>query len=152
MLPDTTELTPHLEAILARHIGALTTEFRNYEAADLIALIRLDRTATLQSLLDGECDMHFKPRTMRFAGHAEVVIGWDGPPSICLALVFRHLGVELYYRVTLEAADASVEIDLIRFDRPATNPAGRGARLERALGDARHGCRPEHSSSFRQET
>lgn len=152
MLPEVTELTPRYEAILADHIGGLTTEFRNYEAADLIALIRLDRMATLQSLLDGECDMHFKPQTMRFSGHAEVVIGWSGPPSIRLAMVFRHHGIELYYRLTLEAADAKVEIDLIRFGQAEAGPLNRSARLERALADARVAPRPAHPSSFRQET
>ena len=59
MLPQVTELTPRLEAILADYIADLTTEFRNYDAADLIALIRLERMATLRSLLDGECEMFF---------------------------------------------------------------------------------------------
>jgi hypothetical protein len=152
MLPQVTELTPHLEAILADNIADLTTEFRNYDAADLIALIKLDRMATLRSLLDGECEMLFKPQTMRFGEHAEVVIGWDAPPSIRLAMEFRSHGIELYYRLTLEAADANVEIDLIRFEQPEPATPSRSARLERALIDSRADCRPDQSSSFRQET
>jgi hypothetical protein len=152
MLSQVTELTPHLEAILAKNIAELTTEFRNYDAADLIALIKLDRMATLRSLLDGECEMLFKPETMRFGQHAEVVIGWDAPPSIRLAMEFRNQGIELYYRLTLEAADANVEIDLIRFDEPEPGAPSRGTRLERALRDSRAGCRADQASSFRQET
>ena len=152
MLPQVTELTPRLEAILADNIADLTTEFRNYDAADLIALIKLDRMATLRSLLDGECEMLFKPQTMRFGEHAEVVIGWDAPPSIRLAMVFRNHGIELYYRLTLEAADANVEIDLIRFEQPEPPALSRSVRLERALIDSRAGRRSEPSSSFRQET
>lgn len=152
MQPEVTELTPHLEAILADNIAALTTEFRNYDAADLIALIKLDRMATLRSLLDGECEMFFKPQTMRFGQHAEVVIGWDAPPSIRLAMEFRNQGIELYYRLTLEAADANVEIDLIRFEEPEPGAPSRSARLERALIESRAGGRTDQSSSFRQET
>ncbi len=151
MLSQLTELTPRLEAILAVNIADLTTEFRNYDAADLIALIRLDRMASLRSLLDGECDMLFAPGTMRFTGHAEVVVDWSGPPSIRLAMMFRHLGVGLYYRLTLQANDAGVEIDLIRFDPPETSSLGRSAQLERALRASRVGRRFDQPSSFRQE-
>ena len=152
MLSQVTELTPRLEAILAENIADLTTEFRNYDAADLIALIKLDRMATLRSLLDGECEMLFKPQTMRFGEHAEVVIGWDAPPSIRLAMVFCNHGIELYYRLTLEAADANVEIDLIRFEQPESGALSRSVRLERALIESRAGRRSDQSSSFRQET
>lgn len=152
MLSQLTELTPRLEAILAANIADLTTEFRNYDAADLIALIKLDRMASLRSLLDGECDMLFKPGTMTFTGHAQVVAGWKGPPSIRLALMFRHLGVELYYGLTLEADAAKVEIDLIRFEPPVKSAAARSARLERALRAARIERQSERFSSFRQET
>ena len=151
MLPQYTELTPRLEAILAANIRDLTTEFRNYEAADLIALIRLDRMASLRSLLDGECDMLFKSGTMRFAGHGQVMVGWRGPPSIRLTMMFQHLGVELYYRLTLEAEGADVEIDLVRFDPPGGATAGRGAMLERALRASRVERQSERPSSFRQE-
>jgi hypothetical protein len=146
MLPQVTELTPRLEAILADNIGDLTTEFRNHDAADLIALIRLDRMATLRSLLDGECEMFFKPQTMRFGEHAEVVIGWDAPPSIRLAMVFCSHGIELYYRLTLEAADANVEIDLIRFEQPEVGSLSRSARLERALTASRVDTRSVRSA------
>jgi hypothetical protein len=141
MLPQHTELTPRLESILAANIADLTTEFRNYEAADLIA----------RSLLDGECDMLFKSGTMRFAGHGQVMAGWRGPPSIRLTMVFSHLGVELYYRLTLEADDAVVEIDLVRFDPPDDVTPNRGARLERALRASRTERQFEGPSSFRQE-
>ncbi len=151
MLPQHTELTPRLEAILAANIADLTTEFRNYEAADLIALIRLDRMASLRSLLDGECDMLFKSGTMRFAGHGQVMAGWRGPPSIRLTMMFSHLGVELYYRLTLEAEDANVEIDLVRFDPPDDVTPNRSARLERALRASRTERQFEGPSSFRQE-
>lgn len=151
MLPQLTELTPRLEAILAANIADLTTEFRNYEAADLIALIRLDRMASLRSLLDGECDMLFKSGTMRFAGHAQALAGWRGAPSVRLTMVFHHLGVELYYRLTLQADDANVEIDLVRFDPPEDCGPDRGARLERALRVSRSERQFERPSSFRQE-
>ncbi len=149
MLTQLTNLTPKLEATLAENICALTTEFRNYEAADLIALIKLDRMATLRSLLDGECEMFFRPETMRFGGHAKVVIGWNLPPTIQLAMTFQNQGVELYYRLTLEAAEANVEIDLIRFGEDAIGPANSVERLEQALRAARRHQSSNHSASFR---
>jgi hypothetical protein len=151
MLPEVTELTSHLEAILADSIADLTTEFRNYDAADLIALIKLDRIATLRSLLDGECEMLFKPRTMRFGEHAEVLIAWDSPPSIRLSMIFCHQGVELYFSLTLEAIAANVEIDLIRFAQPEPSASFRRTQLKHALSDSRASNRSAVRSSFRQE-
>lgn len=137
MQPEVSDLMASLEALLAASIAELTTEFRNHDVADLVALIRLDRTATLQSLLDGECEMYFKPGTMQFGGHAEALVGWRALPSVRLAMSFRSQGIELYYRLTLEAADAHVQLDLIRFEPPETSPAGRCRRLALALGAAR---------------
>jgi hypothetical protein len=137
MQPDVSELTVRFEALLAESIADLTTEFRNHDAADLLALIRLDRMATLQSLLDGECELFFKPGTMQFSGHAEAMVGWRAPPSVRLAMSFRSPGIELYYRLTLEASDAHVQLDLIRFEPPETSPEGRCRRLALALGAAR---------------
>jgi hypothetical protein len=137
MQPEVSDLTTSFEALLAASISELTTEFRNHEVADLVALIRLDRMATLQSLLDGECEMYFKPGTMQFGGHGEAVVGWGAPPSVKLAMSFRGQGVELYYRLTLEAFDAHVQLDLIRFDPPASDADARRQRLAHALGSAR---------------
>ena len=118
MQPEVSDLTGSFEALLAESISELTTEFRNHDVADLLALIRLDRMATLQSLLDGECELFFKPGTMQFSGHAEAIVGWRAPPSVRLAMSFRSQGIELYYRLMLEAADAHVQLDLIRFEPP----------------------------------
>ena len=137
MQPEFRDLTTSFEALLAASISELTTEFRNHEVADLVALIRLDRMATLQSLLDGECEMYFKPGTMRFGGHGEALVGWGAPPSVKLAMSFHGPGVELYYRLTLEASDAHVQLDLIRFDPPEPAPDARRRRLAQALGSAR---------------
>ncbi len=137
MQPEVSDLTGSFEALLATSIAELTTEFRNHEVADLVALIRLDRMATLQSLLDGECELFFKPGTMQFSGHAEAVVGWRAPPSVRLAMSFRSQGVELYYRLVLEASDAQVQLDLIRFDTPEASPDARLRRLALALGAAR---------------
>ena len=92
---------------------------------------------TFQSLLDGECELFFKPGTMQFSGHAEAMVGWRAPPSVRLAMSFRSQGVELYYRLTLEAADAHVQLDLIRFEPPEASADGRCLRLATALGAAR---------------
>lgn len=137
MQPDVSDLAGSFEALLADSISELTTEFRNHDVADLLALIRLDRMATLQSLLDGECELFFKPGTMQFSGHAEAIVGWRAPPSVRLAMSFRSQGIELYYQLTLEAADAHVQLDLIRFEPPEACPDGRRQRLAMALGAAR---------------
>ena len=137
MLQETTALTPELERVLASHVLHLTSEFRNYDVADLIALIRLEKMASLSALFEGDCNSCFKPDTMVFANHAEVLARWHRPPTVRLAMAFRHWDIELYFRLTLEASEVGVEIDLIRFEPSMPLGEERVARLDAALVDAR---------------
>ena len=123
------------EAVLASHIVELTTEFRGYDAVDLIALIRLGRLPALRSLLESDCDSLFKPTTMSFGGDADVSMSWSAPPTIRFAMEFRHLGIEIFYRLTLAAAEACVQIDLVRGAGSGASAAA--AQLDRVLWDAR---------------
>lgn len=124
------------EAVLASHIVELTSELRGYDAVDLIALIRLGQLPSLRCLIDSDCETHFKPTTMSFGGDAEVSVSWRRPPVIRIAMQFRHQRFEIYYRVTLAAGEAGVEIDLLRFDgrRCAAPSVG---ELDLVLADAR---------------
>ncbi len=134
-------ITQKCEEILGGHVVELLSEFRNYEVADLIALIQLDRVVSLRSLVESDCEVLFKPRTMEMGEHAEVIARWDAPPKIRLGMVFRNHGVELYYRLTLEAFEAAVEIELLRFSDPDLGFGGSISRLDAALSDARQAKR-----------
>jgi hypothetical protein len=137
MRRDFNSLTKKCEEVLGGHVVELLSEFRSYEVADLIALIKLDRIVSLRSLVESDCEVLFKPRTMAMGEHAEVVVRWDVPPKIRLGMVFRNRGVELYYRLTLEAFEAAVEIDFLRFLDPNPQLGSRINRLDAALSDAR---------------
>ncbi len=137
MQREVSHLTHRFEAMLAAHVVELLSELRNYEAADLIALIRLDRIGSLRSLLESDCEVLFRPQTMTMGEHLEVIVRWDAPPTIRLAMVFRNRGVELYYRLTLEAFEAAVEIEYLRFLDPDLEAASQVSYLDAALGDSR---------------
>ncbi|MGE0629210.1 MAG: hypothetical protein AB7O43_15400 [Hyphomicrobiaceae bacterium] len=131
------ELTIGCERALASHVADLSTEFRKYDAADLIALIQLERYDTLRSVLQADCEDLFKSNSMTFGDHAAVVVHWDAPPAVQLAMEFRRNGIEVYYRLTLRAVEAQVEVDFVRFDQSELSESGQIALLERALRDAR---------------
>ena len=130
-------LTTKYEEVLGGHIVELLSELRSYEAADLIALIQLDRIVSLRSLVQSDCELLFKPQAMAMGEHAEVIVRWDAPPKIRLGMVFRNRDVELYYRLTLEASEAAIEIDFLRFLDPNVQSGDRINRLDAALGNAR---------------
>jgi hypothetical protein len=142
MQRDVALVNSGFEKVLAVHVVGLLTEIRNYDAADLIALIHADRMSYLRSLIEADCDEHFRPQTMELGDHADVSVRWDAPPKICMAMIFRHRGVELHYRLTLEAAEAAIEIDLLRFQDPVHDTGRQIGFLDAALGDARRQPKP----------
>lgn len=126
-----------LEEVLASHVVDLATEIRRCDAADLISLIWLDRTLALRDLINSGCETVFRPECMIFNGGAEVVAPWAKPPIIGLPMEFRAKGFEIYYRLTMTAASAFVEIDLLRFDGSEGLTTESVGLLDSALTEAR---------------
>lgn len=134
---------PHieqLEAVLASHVVDLATEIRGYGAADLIAYIWLDRSQSLHDVLDSGCEALFQPSTMRFGGDAEVVVSWAAPPTIRIPMEFRSGGLEIYFRLLLNASSAAVEIDFLRCDDPGELTRLTIERVDRVLAASRIFC------------
>lgn len=125
------------ERILALHVVELSTELRQHDAANLIALIQLQRFEAVRSLVDGDCEFLFQPSTMRFGSEAEVSADWTSLPTIALSMEFSYGSVEVYFRLVLEAREAGVEIDYMRFERATRHDTSYVAALHRALSDAR---------------
>lgn len=146
MQPEPIGARPLLERMLAANIADLLHEIRDHDVANLIAFVQMERFTTLGCLIDADCDMHFRPRTMLFGQRAEVSASWNGPPAVEMAMEFRYDGIEMFYRLRLGGVDKRppVTIDLLRVQ------GGRAggvdvARLQRALRLARRERSKEES-------
>lgn len=124
------------EAILARAISPLASELRLIDPADLISLLRLEYHANISDLVSSAAELYFHPGTINFGIGGDYCLDWNTYPSVTLDLEIKPRGVTIHAQLTLEAENASVEINYINFLSPSANPDENTAFLEQSLREA----------------
>ena len=137
MLRQTHNHTLEREKALADGLRDVATELRLIDAADLIAFIRTERFANIANLVNSSTELYFQPGTISFGKSGDVDVKWGETPSIFLDMEFRHMQVNVYFRLLLQALQAGVEITYITFDGASEDPHENTQRLARALSAAR---------------
>ena len=125
------------EIIVASAIQEVVSELRLVEVADYIAFIRLEHFSTISDIVDSAAELYFMPRTVRLGHGGEAHVAWSETPRIVLDLELRPRGATVYFALSLEANNASVEVNYVAFDNPDADPDKNTAFLESALEDAR---------------
>ena len=95
----------------------VASELRLVDATDYIAFIRTEQFANIGNLVSSSTEMFFRPGTVLFGASADANLVWGGTPSVSLDMEFRHLGVNVYFRLILEEQQAGIEIDFVSFDK-----------------------------------
>lgn len=145
MLKQCREDQAEHEMALAAGLKEVAAELRLLEAADLVAFIRTGRFGNVQSLVDAATEMYFKPGTVCFGHAGNVNLSWSGEPSVVLNMEFHHRRVDVYFRLTLEAEEAGVEIEYISFGNQPADRLDTTRRLIAAIADARFAPAPAHA-------
>ncbi|HEY7646363.1 MAG TPA: hypothetical protein VH858_15070 [Hyphomicrobiales bacterium] len=145
MLKQCREDQAEHEMALAAGLKEVAAELRLLEAADLVAFIRTGRFGNVQSLVDAATEMYFKPGTVCFGQSGSVNLSWSGEPSVVLNMEFHHRRVDVYFRLTLEAEEAGVEIEYISFGNQPTDRLDTTRRLIAAIADARFAPAAAHA-------
>jgi len=131
-------LTLHAyEAILSEAIRPIASELRGFDAADLIAFARLEREASLAALVASAADFYYRPGHFRISGASDVRVDWNSTPEICLKLVFRHDGIEVYFDLVLGSKEGSLAIDYINYQTAGGADVLPPLKLQRSLDDCR---------------
>lgn len=125
------------EKALADGLRDVASELRLIDAADLIAYIRTERFANIANLVSSSTELYFKPGTVSFGQSGDVDVKWGATPAISLDMEFRHLRVNVYFRLLLQAMEAGVEINYITFDGASPDPHENTRRLVDAISAAR---------------
>jgi hypothetical protein len=131
------DYTREREKVLAEGMRDVASELRLIDATDFIAFIRTGQFANIGNLVSSSTELFFKPGTLSFGLSGDAALPWGGMPSIVLDMEFRHMQVNVYFRLLLEAARAGVEIDYIMFDGASPDPDENTRRLAEAIADAR---------------
>lgn len=125
------------EIIVANAIREVVSELRLVDVADYIAFIRLEHFACISDIVDSAAELFFMPRTVRLGNGGEAHVAWAEVPRIVLDLELRPRGATVYFALTMGAADASVEVNYVAFDKPDADPDKNTQFLQAALEDAR---------------
>jgi hypothetical protein len=125
------------EKALGHGVRELASELRMIEPSDYVAYVRAERFANIANLVASSAEMFFKPGTIAFGHSGEVDLKWGEPPAVMLDMEFRHLHVNVYFRLVLEGQQAGVEITYVSFEEASDAPDDNTRRLVEAIADAR---------------
>lgn len=131
---------PHSETreiIVGNAIQEVVSELRMVDVADYIAFIRLESFASIADIVDSASELYFMPGTVRLGHGGEAHVAWDSVPRIVLDLELRPSGATVYFTLELSDLNATVEVNYVAFDNPASEPEANTRFLEAALADAR---------------
>lgn len=137
MLKQGNETTMEREKALADGLKEVASELRLFDATDLVAYIHTGQFGNIRALVNSSTELYFKPDTVRFGLSGSVDLNWGGPPSVSLDMEFHHMRVNVYFRLLLQALNASIEIDYITFEDASPDPEENTRRLVEALVNAR---------------
>jgi hypothetical protein len=144
MLKQGNIYTLQREKALADGLRDVAGELRLIDATDLIAYLRTEQFGNIANLVNSSSELYFKPDTLGFGQSGDVQLKWGDTPTIALDMEFKHLGVEVYFRLLLQALQAGVDIHYITFADSTGDPDANTQRLVEAIADARVSPIPHH--------
>jgi hypothetical protein len=137
MLKQARNYTLDREKILADGLRDVASELRLIEAADLIAFMRTEQFGNVATLVNSSAELYFVPGSIGFGQSGDIDVTWGCTPTISLDMEFHHAGVNVYFRLLLQALQAAVEITYINFETGAADPDVNTRRLVEAIARAR---------------
>jgi hypothetical protein len=137
MMQKASKFTYEREKALGEGIRELASDLRLVEPGDYAEFVRTERFANIANLVASSAELFFKPGTIFFGHSGEVDLRWDQPPTVALDMEFRHMRVNAYFRLVLEAQRAGVEITYLSFEGASVAPDENTRRLVEAIVDAR---------------
>lgn len=129
-------LCPHTkqrEEIVANALRSVASELRLIDAADLIALLRLECHSNLTDLVASAAELFFQPGTVNFGIGGDYRLDWGTTPEVTLDLELKPGGMTVFARLTLLESHGALEINHIAFDDPSPDPDENTAFLATSL-------------------
>jgi hypothetical protein len=112
-------------------------ELRSVDVIDLASYIHTLKLANVGDLINSALELYFKPHTFVFAYSGEVELTWFGRPSVSLDMELHSAGVDVYFRLYIEALTVGVHINYVSIDGIVGDERCDALRLSRALDTAR---------------
>jgi hypothetical protein len=123
--------------VIATHLAEVIRDLRLVEVADYIAFIRCELFGNIADIVNSATELTFYPETLTFGLGGEYALDWNSSPKVMLDLEFSNMGVNAYFRLTLSADAAEIDLHHVRFAETGNSPADNTALLAAAFEDAR---------------
>ena len=135
--------TVEREMMLGEAMRHVATELRLIDILDMIAFVRLERFANVESLVNASTELYFAPGTLRFGHSAEVEMSWSNAPILCFDMIFENMGVTIYFRMFLGSKDAAVAIDYVEMSNRQGDANQNSLQIAKALREAQLPSSPQ---------
>jgi hypothetical protein len=134
---DEKQLALACEQALAESVADVATELRLVNVIDLIDFVQGERNANLEDIINSSAELYFRHGALRYAWGAMIDVHWNAPPSVSLNMEFSWRGAFVLFRLVLDKAQASVEIQHMDVEPPCADPQDRLFHLAESLASAR---------------
>ena len=121
---------------LVQGLAPVAAELLLIDVVELITFVRTENHPNLGDLVNSSVELFFKPGVLQYGWGAEVELKWSGAPAVMLDMEFRHMGVTVYFRLTLRAAACNIDLHYVSFDAKSECPEENTRRLIEAITDA----------------
>jgi hypothetical protein len=124
-------------------------DLRSVDVIDFASFIHTLKLANVGDLINSSLELYFRPQTLIFSYSGDVELTWFGMPSVGLDMELHCAGIDVYFRLTIEALSVGVEINYLSLDGKVCHEPCDPMRFSRAIEAARipfsHG--PQNSAN-----
>lgn len=128
---------PEFERQINESLKEVALELRSVDVIDLASYIHTLKLANVGDLINSALELYFKPNTFAFSYSGEVELTWFGRPSVSLDMELHSAGVDVYFRLSIEALTVGVHVNYISVDGIVGDEHCDASRLAMALDAAR---------------
>jgi hypothetical protein len=127
-------------------------ELRSIDVIDLASYIHTLKLANVGDLINSALELYFKPQTLTFSYSGDVELTWFGSPSVSLDMELHCAGVDVYFRLVIEALSVGVHINYLSIDGETCDGQCDSRRFAEAISAARFTVLPDAFHHWKHRT
>jgi hypothetical protein len=133
---------PDYEQQINDAMREVALELRSVDVIDLASYLHTLKLANVGDLINSALELYFKPRTLIFSYSGDVELSWFGRPSVGLDMELHSAGVDVYFRLVIEALTVGVHINHLSIDGITRVEQCDSERFSKAIDAARFTVKP----------
>ena len=112
-------------------------DLRSVDVIDFASFIHTLKLANVGDLINSSLELYFRPQALIFSYSGDVELTWFGMPSVGLDMELHCAGIDVYFRLTIEALSVGIQINHLSLDGVVCHEPCDPARFSKAIEAAR---------------